>query len=120
MNPTPTDPNLEHDSDAAYDARIAYSIRKHQAGYSLAQGAWLFVWGLIKAAVVIAAVICFAIVMWRNTFNIGTDSTDYSGWKRSGLTLHTDALTGLQYLSDGHGGLTPRMGPNGGQMRKTP
>ena len=39
----------------------------------------------------------------------GIDDSDISKWKRSGLKIHTDARTGVQYLSDGHGGLTPRL-----------
>ena len=36
------------------------------------------------------------------------DSTDEPP-QRSGMTLHTDALTGCQYLGLPSGGLTPRM-----------
>ena len=41
-----------------------------------------------------------------NFFKIGWDSTD--GESRSGLGLHTDNLTGCQYLSSPRGGLVPR------------
>lgn len=37
------------------------------------------------------------------------DSTDAPNGKRSGVRLHTDHLTGCQYLSVPLGGLTPRM-----------
>lgn len=37
------------------------------------------------------------------------DSTDEPGGQRSGMRLHTDSLTGCQYLSIPLGGLTPRV-----------
>ena len=44
------------------------------------------------------------------------DDTD--GAERSGLRLHTDHKTGLQYLSTGRGGgLTPRLDENGNHMK---
>jgi hypothetical protein len=36
------------------------------------------------------------------------DDSDQSRWHRSGLKVHTDAKTGVQYLSDGKGGLIRR------------
>lgn len=42
------------------------------------------------------------------------DSTD--GAERSNMRLHTDAMTGCQYLSAMGGGITPRMGANGKQI----
>ena len=45
----------------------------------------------------------------RNSLALGTDSTDASGWARSGLTVLTDAKTGVEYLSDGKGGLCVRV-----------
>ncbi len=43
-----------------------------------------------------------------------TDSTD-SPDRRSGMTLHTDYLTGCQYLSR-NGGITPRLNIDGTVM----
>lgn len=43
------------------------------------------------------------------------DDTD-SGTDRSGLIIRTDCLTGRQYLADGLGGLTPRIGADGLQI----
>lgn len=43
-----------------------------------------------------------------NQFGCGIDDSDTSGWQRSGLKIHTDAKTGVQYLSDGKGGLIRR------------
>ena len=59
------------------------------------------------------------LVLWAvcGVFNIGTDDSDISGWKRSGFKIMTDARTGLQYLSDGRGGLTLRVDANGKPVR---
>lgn len=37
---------------------------------------------------------------------------------RSDMKVHTDALTGCQYLRGPSGGLTPRLDPNGRQICK--
>lgn len=49
-----------------------------------------------------------------------TDSTDYSTSDRSGLKLHTDAMTGCQYLSTSGGGITPRLDSQGRQICNQP
>lgn len=49
-------------------------------------------------------------------FNV--DDTDESNFRRSGLKIYTDNLTGLQYLSTANGGLTPRLDINNKQLRK--
>lgn len=46
---------------------------------------------------------------------LGRDSTDGSG--RSNLEIRTDCLTGLQYLTSSKGGLTPRIGNDGKQIK---
>jgi hypothetical protein len=38
----------------------------------------------------------------------GMDDSDTGPRRRSGLRIHTDAKTGIQYLSDGKGGLIER------------
>lgn len=65
------------------------------------------VWFFVIPAGVIAAVF-MAFIFVYNYFGIGTDDTDLNGWNRSGLTVHTDYKTGIQYLSDGRGGLIRR------------
>lgn len=45
-----------------------------------------------------------------------TDDSDASRTARSGLNVHTDNLTGCQYLSYMNGGLTPRWDANGGHV----
>jgi len=49
-----------------------------------------------------------AIQALANFLDWGVDDTDQDGWRRSGLKVHTDAKTGIQYLSDGNGGLIRR------------
>ena len=49
-----------------------------------------------------------------------TDSTDISRSQRSGLKLHTDAMTGCQYLSTSGGGITPRLDSQGRQICNEP
>lgn len=77
---------------------------KEQEGYELAKGAllyiarvglitWLFIFVANKACV------------W---FGLGMDDSDIDSRHRSGLRIHTDARTGVQYLSDGRGGLVRR------------
>lgn len=46
-----------------------------------------------------------------------TDDSDKSAEIRSGMKVHTDYKTGLQYLSDGRGGLMPRISEDGYHMR---
>ncbi len=41
------------------------------------------------------------------------DDTDAGPDQRSGLRLHTDHATGVQYLSSARGGVTPRLKPDG-------
>ena len=43
-----------------------------------------------------------------NLMNIGVDDSDFSGKDRSGLRIHTDAKTGIQYLSAPQGGIIKR------------
>ena len=50
--------------------------------------------------ILVLALIATAVTNWMN-WNV--DSTDMSGWKRSGMTLYTDYGTGIQYLSNGTG-----------------
>lgn len=45
------------------------------------------------------------------------DDTDKSRWNRSGMSLHTDNKTGLQYLGK-YNALTPRLDQMGNHMHK--
>lgn len=79
--------------------------------YDKAFGAML---GSAQAIFILCAVILLITTAF-NLFDYGTDDTDYSGFNRSGMSLHTDAKTGLQYLSK-NGALIPRLNKNGQQM----
>lgn len=64
-------------------------------------------------AVVFKCVMFFALGMIalgivRNSTGYGQDDSDASPWERSGMQVMTDHKTGVQYLSDGHGGLIRR------------
>ena len=77
---------------------------KEKEGYALAKGVSLYI-----ANMIISIALLFVVVLVvRNSFGIGVDSTDESAWKRSGFTVLKDAKTGVEYLSDGHGGLVKR------------
>ena len=67
----------------------------------------------------LAAVLFILIMAGRILPNIFRDDSDEQKFwgKRSGLIIHTDYATGLQYLESELGGLTPRMNPDGTQMR---
>ncbi len=77
---------------------------KQTEGYDMMKGAARYVAEII--------LICFILVcmgtLLRNAFGWGVDDSDKDGWNRSGLTIHKDAKTGIEYLSDRHGGLVRR------------
>lgn len=56
------------------------------------------------------SIVCFAAVLTllSNWTDWGVDDSDASSWNRSGFKVMTDHKTGIQYLSDGHGGLIER------------
>lgn len=77
---------------------------KEEAGYFWMKGALKAVSGQVLFAM-------FLLFVWyviRLSLGIGMDDSDSGPWGRSGLTVHTDAKTGIQYLSDGHGGMVRR------------
>ena len=77
---------------------------KESEGYQFAKGAISYLAGQsLKLVCVILAVAAI-----RNVAGFGIDDSDQDGWHRSGLSVHTDYKTGIQYLSDGHGGLVRR------------
>lgn len=69
------------------------------------------VYNAIKKDLFWIVVLVFFLTLMSNFFKVGWDSTD--GESRSGLGLHTDNLTGCQYLSSPRGGLVPRSDKNG-------
>jgi len=58
------------------------------------------------AACLLVLVFLFNVGRW--CFGWGMDDSNKSGWERSGFTIMTDNKTGIQYLSDGKGGLVRR------------
>lgn len=94
----------------------AESKQRQKIGEDYARGALL----AVSKVVTIVGIIAILGTLLRNGCAWGTDDSDQSGWHRSGLTIHTDARTGVQYFSDGHGGLCVRMSTtNGVPMIKT-
>jgi hypothetical protein len=77
---------------------------KQWAGYHYASGVVKYLVELCLSYFVIVLLVVLA----SNTFSLGVDDTDKSGWKRSNMRLLTDHGTGIQYLSDGHGGMVRR------------
>lgn len=69
------------------------------------------VYNTIKKDLFWIVVLGFFLTLVLNFFKVGWDSTD--GESRSGLGLHTDNLTGCQYLSSLRGGLVPRFDKDG-------
>lgn len=62
--------------------------------------------------------VAFSCVYLWNRLPIYRDATDPPGG-RSGLTLRTDAETGMQYLESHSGFLIPRLDANGRHMRSS-
>ncbi len=97
---------------------IIYTINKiykaKNKGYETTLGVIKAVFEVITMLIVIFGIITVIL----NTFSLKVDDTDFSGWKRSGLSLHTDAKTGLQYLSHRNGALIPRLDENGEHIIK--
>jgi hypothetical protein len=69
------------------------------------------VYNAIKKDLFRIVIFVFLLILVLNFFKVGWDSTD--GESRSGLGLHTDNLTGCQYLSSSRGGLIPRLDSDG-------
>lgn len=67
--------------------------------------------GVLRALVraVAKVALCFIVGGFLLRLLVNTDSTDQSRWRRSGLSVYTDAQTGVQYVGNRHG-LTPRIG----------
>ena len=74
-------------------------------GFAYAKGA---VRGVLYWMMWIVLVTWLIVQPVRNFFNVGTDGADLNGFNRSGLTLHTDHGTGVEYLSAPGGALIRR------------
>ncbi len=62
----------------------------------------------ITTLLVVIVGFSFLIYLIAGFFNLALDDSDKSGFERSNLKVHTDYKTGIQYLSDGKGGLIKR------------
>jgi hypothetical protein len=75
--------------------------------------------GILGAVKWIAAWYALAMVAIAGAlYSMGGDSTD--GATRSNMKLHTDAMTGCQYLSVAGGGITPRLSASGAHICDRP
>lgn len=96
------------------DVRVSRKIAQYTAGIMI---------GILNQLVKLAAV---GFLVWAlltiivNSLSLGTDDSDMDGWHRSGMAVHTDNLTGIQYLSVPGGGVTPRLDKDGRPMRSNP
>ena len=73
------------------------------------------IWKKIKSDILSFLFIFVIMSMIINAIPFFRDSTDTGEWftDRSQMRLHTDELTGCQYLSIRGGGITPRLGRDG-------
>lgn len=59
------------------------------------------------------------LILYHVFFSPSQDNSDKSYWNRSGLTIYTDNLTGLQYVKGGmFGSITPRLDESGNQIKE--
>ena len=77
---------------------------KQTEGYELMKGAMQY----IARCFLIGLPLVGGINLLLLVCGWGMDDSDKSRWSRSGLTVYTDAKTGIEYLSDGKGGLVMR------------
>jgi len=75
-----------------------------QFGFDFAKGAMNY---LCRCALWFI-VLLFIFNLCRRQFNWGLDDSDKDGWTRSGLEVHTDYKTGIQYLVSPNGGIIQR------------
>ena len=73
------------------------------------------IWKKVKSDIVNLLILFATLLIIANAIPFFRDSTDEGGWfaNRSQMQLHTDDLTGCQYLSVRGGGITPRLGRDG-------
>lgn len=90
-----------------------YQIDKDTVTRIIANGVGL---GLLAFAIVLGVgttLFSGAVKLTANTAGWGLDNSDQDGWHRSGLQVHTDYLTGVQYVSTPGGGVHVRVDTNG-------
>ncbi len=89
------------------DKKYTFEIRKRAIvdfAKWMTEGVMLFIGMLVLLA--------YGLRLVLNLAGIGVDDSDLNGLHRSGLQLHTDYKTGVQYLSNGRM-LIPRVDRNG-------
>lgn len=104
MAGTNTDLTLGDGNNINLLLTIVIMTTEQQKGYDFAHGAACYLGQL--AVWVGLAMALFGLV--RNAGGWGLDDSDWDGWTRSGLRVHVDAKTGIEYISDGNGGLVRR------------
>jgi hypothetical protein len=85
---------------------------EEKKGYAFTKGACAYLVKIFLLGIFIFGLLFIVL----NTFHMGVDDTDLNGWNRSGLKLHTDYKSGIQYLSTPNGSLTPRLSKEGNLM----
>jgi hypothetical protein len=90
---------------------VAYLKKGHKMNYS--HFGFEFAKGVVKylGFILVAWIFLLFIYNYFGWFKDDTDSPN--DFKRSGLFLYTDYGTGVQYLGNRHGGLTPRLNKDG-------
>lgn len=82
-----------------------YKTEAYRRAYQATRGVVDGIVAELRWVIVVLAVFYITV----NTGSFMTDDTDLNGWNRSGLNLHTDHGTGVQYLSTKDGALIPRI-----------
>jgi len=85
---------------------IKYDGTAKGFGYSVCEGVILCLFKYF----IFFMISIFVITLFCQVFVVGVDDSDISTFKRSGMKIRTDALTGQQYLESSSGYLTPRIG----------
>lgn len=72
----------------------------------------------VGLGIVVGMVICLIVITAFGANKPPRDDTDASTGPRSGMVVHTDCLTGVQYLRRPGAGLTPRLKEDGSLVVK--
>jgi len=65
----------------------------------------------------IGVVVFLAFSLLRNISGLGVDDSDFDAWHRSGMSVRTDARTGVQYLESSGGCIVLRLDASGQPVR---
>ncbi|MCK5610675.1 hypothetical protein KAR91_52870 [Candidatus Pacearchaeota archaeon] len=75
---------------------------------------YYFAKGIFKCCAIVLLITFTSLIFYG--YLRGIDNSDIDRLNRSGLKIHTDQLTGVQYLSVVGGGVTPRLDGDGQLM----